>query len=152
MIRLIRVLLLALGVGAGVWGAMLLGDLGSMNFFASLSWLVGGVVVHDALIGPLVIALAVASTRLLRGPLPAPVIVGLIVVGSVTLASVPMIGRFGALADNPTLLPRNYGLGWLVFVGLVSVLVAVALLVGQARRRSQDQLPDGGEHGTSTDR
>lgn len=149
MIRVIRVLLVALGVGAGLWGAMLLGDLGATNFLASLSWLVGGVIVHDALIGPLVIAVAVAGTRLLRGQWPAPVIVGLIVVGSVTLASVPMIGRFGALADNPTLLPRNYGLGWLVFVGLVSLLVAIALLVG---RRRSETLRDGGERGASTDR
>lgn len=130
MMRL-RLLLGALGVGLGLWGAKLTYDLGLTNFVAAAKWLAGGVVLHDAVIGPAVILVGVAAVRVLRGPLPAPVVVGAVVLGTVTLAVVPMLGRFGALDDNTTLLPRNYLVGWLVFAGLVSVSVAGALLVGR---------------------
>jgi hypothetical protein len=55
--------------------------------------------------------------------------VGLVVLGSVTLLAVPVLGRFGARDDNPTLLDRHYGTGWLVVAGLVVLAVAVAGLV-----------------------
>ena len=35
----------------------------------------------------------------------------------VTLVAVPVLGRFGARADNPTLLDRDYVAGWLVLAG-----------------------------------
>ena len=135
MMRL-RLLLGALGVGLGLWGAKLTFDLGLTNFVAAAKWLAGGVVLHDGVIGPAVVLAAVLGVRIFRGPLPAPVVVGAVVLGSVTLAVVPMLGRFGALDDNATLLPRDYLVGWLVFAGLISVSVVGALLVG--RRSTED--------------
>ena len=44
----------------------------------------------------------------------APAAVALVVLGSVTLLAVPVLGRFGARPDNPTLLDRDYSAGWLV--------------------------------------
>ena len=41
----------------------------------------------------------------------APAVAGLVVLGSVTLLAIPVLGRFGARADNPTLLDRHYGVG-----------------------------------------
>ena len=53
---------------------------------------------------------------------------------TVTLATVPVLGRFGALPDNPTLLDRPYLAGWSVLAGLVAAGV-VAATVARARRR-----------------
>jgi hypothetical protein len=52
-----------------------------------------------------------------------------VVLGTVTLSAVPVLGRFGARADNPTLLDRHYLLGWLVFAVLVGVVTAASVLV-----------------------
>jgi hypothetical protein len=38
---------------------------------------------------------------------------------------VPTLGRFGATADNPTLLDRDYLAGWLVFAAIVVAGAAV---------------------------
>lgn len=139
----IRILLGAFGLGLGGYGAWLVLDLGLANLLDSVPWLVGGVVVHDGVIGPAVIVAAVLGTRVVRGPLPAPVIAGAVVLGSVTLAVIPMLGRFGALEDNPTLVPRDYLVGWLVFAGVVAGLVTAALLVRRrsAKGRAQAAVP-----------
>lgn len=50
---------------------------------------------------------------------------GLIVLVTVTITAVPVLGSWGARSDNPTLLDRNYVLGWLVF----AILVVVGSLV-----------------------
>ena len=55
---------------------------------------------------------------------------------TVTLLAVPVIGRFGARADDPGLLNRPYGALWLVFAALVVVAVVVAArCCGAARPR-----------------
>ena len=43
-----------------------------------------------------------------RGARPS---VGFVVLGSVTLLAMPVLGRFGARPDNPTLLDRDYSVG-----------------------------------------
>jgi hypothetical protein len=53
----------------------------------------------------------------------------------VTLLAIPELGRFGARADNPTLLDRHYWLGWSVLVTLVVVGVGAGSAV-VARRRT----------------
>ncbi len=97
-------------------------------------WLAGGVVVHDALIAPLVVVVGVLAVPRLAGWARAAVVAGLVVLLSVTLAAVPVLGRFGAKADDPGLLNRPYLLLWLLFAALVLVAVGVAALV--RRRRS----------------
>ena len=62
-----------------------------------------------------------------------PVTAGLIVLLSVTLLAIPVIGRFGARPDVPSLLDRPYGLLWLGFALVVTAAVAVACLL---RRRT----------------
>jgi hypothetical protein len=41
---------------------------------------------------------------------------------------VPVLGGWGANADNPTILDRNYPAGWLVVAG-VTILVVAALVL-----------------------
>jgi hypothetical protein len=74
--------------------------------------------------------------------------VALVILVPLTLLAVPELGRFGARADRPTLLDRNYWLGWSVLVTLVVVAVAAASVmtsVAAARRRTP---VGGGDDGT----
>lgn len=124
-----RVVLGAAGVLAGTWGAVELLRQGSANLVAATVWLLGGVVVHDAVLAPLVIALAALGASVLpRWMLPAAA-AATVVLGSVTIMAVPVLGRFGARADNATLLDRDYGRGWLAVAGLVLVCAGVGAII-----------------------
>ena len=69
------------------------------------------------------------GARVVPGGFRAPAAAGLVVLGTVTLLAVPVLGRFGARPDNPTLLDRHYTLGWLVLAAVVLLAVVVAGLV-----------------------
>jgi hypothetical protein len=71
------------------------------------------------------------------------------VLGTVTVVAVPLLGRFGARADNPTLLDRNYLLGWLVLATLTVVVVGVAVALSRT-----GGVPTGGgdDHGAGAGR
>jgi hypothetical protein len=127
------VALAALGVLAGLYGGWLLLSRGH-DLENVAVWLVGGVVVHDAVLSVLVIALAALAVRALPPAARLPAAVGFVVLGSVTLSAIPVLGRFGARPDNPTLLDRGYWAGWLVLAGLTLVAVIVATLVRSRRR------------------
>ncbi|MEP6816189.1 MAG: hypothetical protein ABI873_11625 [Marmoricola sp.] len=109
------------GLAVGAYGVYLLLSLGLSNLLAALYWLAGGVILHDGLIGPALIVVGVGVAMLVPHRVRAPVAAGLIVLGTVTMTAIPMLGRFGAKPDNPTLLDRNYTVGWLVFAALVAL-------------------------------
>jgi hypothetical protein len=138
----LRLVIGALGLGGAAYGIVALLDLGLDNLGQAGIWLVGGVLLHDGLVAPATIAACFLAGRAWRGSPPAPVVVGALVLGTVTVVAVPVLGRFGARADNPTLLDRNYVLGWLVLATLTVVVSGVAALV---RRK-------GGAHGASAGR
>jgi hypothetical protein len=123
----------ALGVLAGVYGGWLVLSRGH-DLLNLVLWLAGGVVLHDGVLAMIVLVVGTVAVRLLPRAAKAPAVVGAIVLGSVTLLAVPVLGRFGARSDNPTLLDRHYTVGWLVLAGLVLVGVVTASLVGSRRR------------------
>ncbi len=130
----LRILTGALGVLLGAYGAWLLLSRQDLDRLTGVAvWLAAGVVLHDFVLAPLVIVAAAVAARLLPRPARGPATVGLVVLGSVTLLAVPVLGRFGARADNPTLLDRPYVAGWLVLAGLVLTGVVVATVL-RARR------------------
>ena len=128
-----RALVGALGVGAGAYGVLQLLDLGLDNLRSAAIWLVGGVVLHDGVLAPLTIAVSFLVARAWRGRLPAPVVVGAVVLATITVVAVPVLGRFGARPDNPTLLDRNYVLGWLGIATLTMIVVVLAMLRGRMK-------------------
>ncbi len=131
-----RAALLTAGVLVGGYGAFRLLELGGANLVATLVWLAGGLLLHDAVLAPLTIAVAAAGGTLLPRSLRGPAAAGALVLGTVTLTAVPVLGRFGARADNPTLLDRDYTVGWLTFAAtvLLAVVVGSALPAVSARR------------------
>ena len=142
--RAIRVVVGALGVAAAAYGAVELLDLGFDNLRAAVTWLLVGVIAHDAVLAPLTIGAWFAASWGARRRVPGAVVVGAVVLGTVTVVAVPVLGRFGARPDNPTLLDRNYLLGWLVLATLTVVLVAAALVVARSGRS--------GDHGAGARR
>jgi hypothetical protein len=126
-----RLLIGALGVAMGAFGALRFLQLDLPDIVDAVLWLAGGVVVHDAIIAPLTVALTVLATRVVPAGARVRVTVALIVLATVTVTAIPVLGRFGARPDNPTILPRNYLLGWLVLAALV---VACSLLWGPVTR------------------
>lgn len=142
-----RVVLGLLGAGAAAYGVVRLLDLGWDNTRATVTWLVGGVVLHDAVLAPATLLVAFVALRLVHRTRLAPAVVALVILAPVTLLALPELGRFGARADNPTLLDRDYWLGWSVLATLVvvSALVGALLHVLVASRR---QSVRGGDDGT----
>jgi hypothetical protein len=140
----------SVGVLAGVlvtaYGVWLLLDLGWANTRSTLTWLVGGVLLHDGVFAPLVLVAALVVARLVPRDRLAPWAVALVILVPVTLAGIPELGRFGARADNATLLDRPYWLGWSVLVTLVvvSVLVAAATRRRTTARGGGDDTSAGG--------
>jgi hypothetical protein len=132
-----RVVLGAAGLAAAAYGTVTLLGLGAENLLATLPWLLGGVVAHDALLAPLVVLTGVITAVRLPGWARSAAAAALVVLGTVTLAAFPALGRFGARPDNPTLLDRPYAAGWAALAALVLVVAGIAALV--TRRR-------GGEH------
>ena len=120
-----RLLLASAAVLAGAYALWLLVHSAMDQWLALLTWLLGGVVLHDLVLVPVVLAVGIAARRL-PAYVRAPAAVALVVWGSVTLFAVPVLGRFGALDDNPTLLDRPYLVTWLVGCAVTVLLVGVA--------------------------
>lgn len=129
-----RAALGALGFVVGLYGAYLLLSRQDVDQLVSAAiWLGGGVIAHDGLIAILGLTLLAVGGRLLPAVARPPAAVGMVVLGSLTILAIPMLGSFGAKADNPTLLDRNYWLGWTAIAVLVVVAVVVATVI-RARR------------------
>ena len=125
----------AIGVLGGLYGAWLVLSRqdGTDRLVSVALWLAGGALLHDVVLAPFVLALAWA-TRGMPSAWRRPAIVAVVVVGSLSLLAVPVLGHFGARADNPTLLDRPYGWSWLVL--LAATLAAVVLAGFVAARRT----------------
>jgi hypothetical protein len=134
--RAVRLAAVACGIVAGGYGVWLLLSLGWANTRSTTFWLVGGVVVHDAVFAPLVLGVAWVALRSVPRRRLAPWVVVLMIVVPVTLAGMPELGRFGARADNPTLLDRHYWWGWLLLVTLVLGAALVGIAASAVGRRT----------------
>jgi hypothetical protein len=109
-------------------------------------FVVAGALLHDLLVAPVVIVLAVALARNVPRRARAAVQAALAVSGIVTLFSYPLVRAYGLATHNPTSLPHNYAANLLVVLGVVWA-VAAAVAVRQIRSTSPVALLDlaGGE-------
>ena len=138
----------ATGLALAAYGAFLvLSRQGFGDWVEIVAWLAVGVVVHDGVLAPLAIGAGLLVSRLLPAVARGPVAVGAVVLASSTLLAIPVLGRFGARPDNPTLLDRNYVVGWLVLALLVTAGVVVGTLV-RGRTGAVAPVRGGGRPGT----
>lgn len=97
-----------------------------------LAWLAGAVLVHDALLGPLVLAAGALVAAL---PARRAVRAALVTGGALTLVALPALLRPGSPA-NASVLPLPYGRNLLLLLALTAAAgSAAALLARWARRR-----------------
>jgi ABC-type branched-subunit amino acid transport system permease subunit len=131
-----RWLLGGLGVALGAYGAWLALTRQDADQLVEIAvWLAAGVVLHDLVIASVVLAGVAVGRRLLPRPWQAPATLALVVWGGVTLMAIPVLGRFGARSDNPTLLDRPYLGTWVFLTVLTVVVVAVTGWVRTRRGR-----------------
>ncbi|MDX2676390.1 hypothetical protein [Streptomyces soliscabiei] len=124
-------------IGAG--GLVLMGVGGSLlldvrNLTDVLIWLGGAVVLHDALIAPLVLLVGLV---VVRGGVRGPVRAGLLVAGALTAVALPVLLRPGPRA-NSSVLPLDYPRNWLLLLAAVATVTALVIAVralGRGRRR-----------------
>ena len=123
----------------GVWLLLSRQDL-ERNLDVAL-WLAGGVLVHDVLLGSVVIVVSLLATRLLPAVARPAAGAGLVVLGSLTVLAVPFLGGFGRenAPDNPTLLDRDYTAGYLVLVATVIIVVVLPVLLHSLRARREQR-------------
>lgn len=135
--RAARLVLGAVGVGVGLVGGWMLLDDGGEALRSVAVFLVGGVLVHDAVLAPLTILLGFLAFRILPARAHGAVLVGFTVWATVTVVALPALSGQGVKADNPTLLPRDYLEAWSWFTAVVVGCVAgvAAWSTARARRR-----------------
>ncbi|WP_329528334.1 hypothetical protein [Streptomyces sp. NBC_01462] len=122
---------------AGATGVALMGEGVSLlldvpDLTDVLVWLGGAVVLHDAVIAPLVL---LAGLVLVRGGVRGPVRGALVVAGALTVVALPALLRPGRTANSSVLpldYPRNLLIAWVTVATVTALLLAVR---GFARRR-----------------
>ena len=143
-LQIVRGGLLLAGLAIGLFGTWSLLRLGLSNLFWTVAWVGGGILLHDIVLTGVTLGLFALGLFVLPPCARTPFAVGLVVLGCVTVMAIPVLGRFGARPDNPSLLDRSYGTGWLVLAGIVAVGVIAASAVTQRRREAARV---DGEHG-----
>ncbi|QKE82975.1 hypothetical protein [Arthrobacter sp. NEB 688] len=136
--RAARALLGVVGLAALAWGLLLVSDLGP-QVVDVLVWVVGGILAHDAVLAPVVVGLGALLGLAAPAWMRPPLVRLLVVLGPLTLVAVPVLGRYGARPDNPTLLDRPYRTGWLV-IAAVAVLLTVVGAVRARRAQPVDEI------------
>ena len=98
---------------------------------------IGGALVHDLVIVPVVTVISVALTRLIHAPYRGPIQLGLFASAVFAFVAYPGVRRFSSAKDNTSADPLNYAHGVLVCLAVVWALVLaveVRLLLRQRGR------------------
>ena len=130
--RAARVMIAAAGVAFGLWGLWLMRDFTREQLTSEAFWLAGGVILHDAVLAPVVVVIGYAGSRLLPGHFRSSTATAFLVWGTLTVAFLPTLSGQGGKAGNDTILGRPYVLSWIV---LTLLLVVYAVVAGFLRRR-----------------
>ncbi|MFG1893173.1 hypothetical protein ACGFIP_04130 [Micromonospora zamorensis] len=137
--RAVRLFLVALGAAAAAYGGwLLLPQLGT-----TVPWLIGGPVLHDLLVAPLVGLVGLALGRLVTDQSRrAWITAGLLASATLLLIAVPLLWRPPSAPPNPGLPDRDHPLGLAAGLTVIWAVTAVALVVGTVSRRVRDRRAD----------
>lgn len=133
--RVLRALLLGVGVAMGLWGVWLMRDFRTDQLISAGVWLAGGIVLHDGVLAPLVVGAGVVLARVTPVYARKPATIGLIVWGALTIAVANVLSGQGGKPDNDTVINRPYAVTWLVMT--VLVFVAITAYSAVARKRAK---------------
>ncbi len=118
-------------IGYGVWGQLYGADTKPVRVAVLV---VTAALVHDLVLAPVVLVLAVLVRRLLprwvHPRVQAVALIGFCLV----LVAIPGLGRYGAREDNPSVLPRDYTQGLLLALAVVVLGGVLTALVSKVRR------------------
>lgn len=141
-----RVALILIGVGTAAYGVVgLFTALHGQALRSALIWFVGGAVVHDLVLAPIVAAVGAVLCRVVNGNVRPYLQAGLLMSLAVTLVGLPVLSGRGYSGTNPSALPLNYWHGLLIALAIVwgaTLLAAVAHVSRSryARARRQESV------------
>ena len=126
-------------IGIGVVGMLSDSDLTAPRSFGL--WFVGSAVVHDVAWLPVALAGGFLIGRIAPARLRAPITWVLGSAAVLVAIAMPFMLGYGRDKDVPSLLPRNYAAGLLVYLAVVVVVAALwvaASLIAERRRRATE--------------
>jgi hypothetical protein len=94
----------------------------------------GLIVAHDALLVPLVLLTGAAIAKL-HDSFQFPLRLALTTAAVLCLVALPMVTGIGHRADNPSLLPLDYGRNLLIVLGVIALAATAAVVVLHLRGR-----------------
>jgi hypothetical protein len=97
-------------------------------------WVLGGLLVHDLLLAPVVAIALVGIQRWTRPPWRGPVTAALATTALVVLFAFPLLRGYGRRPANPSALPRDYVVATVCIIGAIWVAAAIAGLIGRRSR------------------
>lgn len=128
-------------VGGAIFAFGLFGLLRNARATIPSDWftyLLGSLIVHDALLVPAVLLVGFLLSRFTPAAIRSGLQGTLAVCGVVALMSVPVVMAEGRRADNPSLLPHDYGRNLAIVLALILAagMVLTVVRAASARRRA----------------
>jgi len=134
--RITRAALAVVGLALLAYGGLLAWEFATsrtINAVQGIAWFVGGPVVHDGLVAPLVGVLGLLIARFVPATWRAPVAVGVVLSAVLTLLAIPLLWRPFGVATNPGLHDRDYAAGLAIALGVVWLGVLVSGITRRLR-------------------
>ncbi|MEO6471060.1 MAG: hypothetical protein ABIR57_04355 [Aeromicrobium sp.] len=135
--RVFRVLLVLAGIAMGLWGLWLMRDFRFDQLKSAGIWVVAGIILHDGVLAPIVVAFGALHMKAIPNYARKPVTIALIVWGTLTITVGNVLSGQGGKVDNDTVLNRPYVTNWL----LLSLGLAIIVALDIVRRRPRKSLP-----------
>lgn len=143
--RSVRTILILIGTAGLLFGLYVLFDTVRITRLPGVAlWIGAAIVLHDAVLAPLVFFCGILLRRAGRRVTGTIVLVvqGAIVIGSImTLIVVPAIVAQSLTPNNPSILPLDYGRNLALFWVAVALVATVWSVVLYARSRRANQRP-----------
>lgn len=135
----LRVALGAVGVLLALFGVFrLLTQIPVANLIELAEWLVGAVLLHDVVVGPIVVAVGWVTARSLPPRVRRYVQAALLIGALLTVIALPLIHRRGSQPRAKAILTQNYGAN----LATLLAIVATACLLAYAGRVVVDHRRD----------
>lgn len=135
-----RAILIALGAVIGAYGAVLVWENPPVIIMRIVVWALVGVVLHDLVFAPVCVALGFAARRLIPGKWWPPIAVAAFCSIVLVFLAIPVYNKPGMRPDNMTVLDRNYPLGLLLSLGIVSSVLLWYMLARRLLPVRQDEV------------